>query len=509
MSTRLEFVDNLLNRVTMYRLVLYYLIFLLSVGVVFAFVGVLAYDPYALLFSIGFLIAVCAGTNWIFSKAFGVPANTESAYISALILALIITPIQSTHDLWFLGWAGVLAMASKYIVAINKRHIFNPVAFAVALTYFVINQDASWWVGNAPMLPFVLGGGILLVRKIQRLDLVASFLFTALVTILPLSLLSGDDIAATLLRTLLYSPLLFFAFVILTEPLTTPPTKTWRMVYGALVGFLFLPQVHFGAFYITPEIAILFGNVLSFLVSPKTTLVLQLKRKVQLAPDIYDFVFAPARKFAFTPGQYMEWTLGYPDPDSRGNRRYFTLASAPTEDYVRIGVKFYETSSTFKQALLDMDQNTEIVAAHLAGDFVLPKDPKQKCVLIAGGIGITPFRSMLKHLLDTHQTRPLVLFYANRTVNDIVYVDVLERARQELGIKIIYTVTDTRNVPASWQGRTGYITPQMIRAEVPDYANCIFYISGPLKMVDSFKEILAQLHVSASHSKTDFFAGLA
>lgn len=509
MSAMIEFIDGLLNRITMYRFVLYYLILLLAVGLLFSFTGVLAYDPYALLFSTGFLIAVCSLTNWVFSRTFRVPANTESAYISALILALIITPPQSGNDLWFLGWAGVLAMASKYIVTINKRHIFNPIAFAVALTYITINQDASWWVGNAPMLPFVLVGGILLVRKVQRFDLFWSFLITALGVTLAVSLWNRNNFFTTLQGTVLYSPLLFFAFVILTEPLTTPPTRPLRILYGALVGFLFAPQIHLGAFYITPELAILVGNVFSYLVSPKTTLVLRLKRKIQLAPDIYDFIFATGKKFAFAPGQYMEWTLGHSDSDSRGNRRYFTLASSPTEDHVRLGVKFYETSSTFKQALLEMDEDTEIVASHVAGDFVLPRNPRRKCVFIAGGIGITPFRSMIKYLLDNRQPRPIVLFYANRTVSEIVYTDVFDRARRELGIKTIYTVTEKSSVPASWQGQVGYITPQMIKANVPDYPDCIFYISGPLRMIESFHEILRQLHIPENHIRTDFFPGLA
>src|SRR6266545_4588090 len=417
----IEFVDNLLNRITMYRLVLYYLIFLLGVAVVLSFGGVLLYDPFALLFTIGFLIGTCWLTNTVFAKTFGVPTNVESAYISALILALIITPLQSTHDLWFLGWSGVLAMASKYIIAINRKHLFNPVAFAVALTYLTINQSASWWVGDAAMLPFVLIGGILIVRKIGRFDLVSSFLLTTMVTILAFSLLNRENFIATMQRTILYSPLLFFAFIILTEPLTTPPTRRLQIWYGALVGFLFAPQIHIGALYTTPELAILIGNMFSYIVGPKTTLILRLKDKVQLAPDIYDFIFAPKRKLAFAPGQYMEWTLGHDDPDSRGNRRYFTLASSPTEDNLRLGIKFYRNSSSFKRALLSMDAHGQIVAAQLAGDFVLPDDPQQKCVFIAGGIGITPFRSMLKYLVDARQPRPIVLFYANRTVDEIVY----------------------------------------------------------------------------------------
>lgn len=505
----LDFVDKQLNRVTMYRLVLYYLSALLGVALLLSFAGVLHYDPYALLFTAGVEVAVCGITNALFARAFGVPANVESVYISALILALIITPLQTTHDLWFLLWSGVLAMASKYIVALRGKHLFNPVAFAVALTYLALDQSASWWVGSAPMLPFVLLGGLLIVRKLRRFDLVSTFLLAALAAIVGLSILNRQDVLATLQQTVVSSPLLFFACIILTEPLTMPPTRRLRIVYGVLVGLLSAPQLHVGSLYITPELAILIGNIFSYVVSPRTARILRLKERVRLAPDIFEFSFVPARKLAFAPGQYMEWTLDHADPDARGNRRYFTLASSPTEEQVKVGVRFSAASSSFKQALLGLDASHEIVAAQVSGDFVLPRDPQQKCVFIAGGIGITPFRSMLKYLLDTHQPRPIVLFYANRSVEDIVYQDVLDRAERELGIKTIYTVSDRRTVPHSWKGKIGHITSQMITNAVPDYDACRFYISGPPSMVDDFKVALHRLGIRGDQIKTDYFAGLA
>jgi ferredoxin-NADP reductase len=251
------------------------------------------------------------------------------------------------------------------------------------------------------------------------------------------------------------------------------------------------------------------GNIFSFVVSPKARLLLVLKEKVQIAPDIFEFVFAPARPLAFAPGQYMEWTLAHHDPDSRGNRRFFTLASSPTESNLRLGVKFYREPSTFKQALLTMDAGSEIVAGQLAGDFVLPDDPAQKCVFIGGGIGITPFRSMLKYLLDTHQPRPIVLFYANRTVDDIVYRDVLDRAERELGIKTVYLASDATRLPARWEGRAGYVTPQLLQEVVPDYMSCMFYISGRTEMVEAYKAMLSQMHIKSSQIRTDLFSGLA
>ncbi len=503
----LKALDNWLNRVTMYRLVLYYLIGLLALGFVLPFAHVLTFDPIALLFSVGLLLAVCGLANWVFAKAFGAVTNAESGWISALILALIITPPQTVRDIWFLFWAGVLAMASKYIVAIGRKHLFNPVAFAVAVTYLAANQSASWWVGSAPMLPLVLIGGALIVRKLRRFDLVLSFLGVSLATSVVLSIFSGESPLAAVQNIWLYSPLIFFAAVIMTEPLTTPPTQPLRVIYGALVGFLFSPQVHFGPIYVTPELAVLAGNVFSYLVSPKVALGLRLKRKIKLAPNVYDFIFARPPQMAFAPGQYMEWTLGHNDPDSRGNRRYFTLASSPTEPELRVGVKFYKKSSSFKKAMLAMDEQTEIVANQLAGDFVLPDNPNEKLVFLAGGIGVTPFRSMIQYLMDTYQRRPIVLFYANKTADEILYREVFDRAQRDLGIEVIYTLTDARKLPASWKGRVGRLSSKLIQAVVPEYQNCTFYISGPNAMVDSFNGLLRDLGVAPARIKTDFFPG--
>jgi len=503
----IKWMDNLLNRITMYRLVLYYLIFLLVIAILMCIVGALTYDPFALLVSVGFLLAVCVVVNRIFAATFKVPTNLESAYISALILALILTPIKSLNDLWFLGWAAVWAMASKYIIAIKGKHLFNPVIFAVTLTYFTINRSASWWIGSGWMLPFVLLGGLLVVRKIGRFDLVLSFLITAL-TIVLVSALFSNDFIATVQNAILSSAILFFAFIILTEPLTTPPTRSTRIYYGILVGFLYTPQFHLGSFYFTPELAILIGNIYSYIVSPKTKLILKLKEMTRIAPDTYEFVFAAPRNFKFKPGQFMEWTLGNTAADSRGNRRFFTIASAPTEHNLRLGVKFYPNSSTFKKSMLSMGNDSEIVASQLSGDFVLPYSSWQKCVFIAGGIGITPFRSMLKYLLDTRQRRPITLFYANKTIDDIVYKDILDRADHELGIRTIYSITDKRNTPPNWTGGIGRITPELIRSAVPDFRNCIFYVSGPRGMVDSFKDSLRRLNIHNSHIKIDYFAGL-
>ncbi len=490
----------------MYRLMLYYLIVLLCIAFIFGFLGILPINPISLLFSTIFLIAVCWVTNTIFSKTFNAPTNVESLYISALILALIISPIKSFQDVLFLFWAAVLTMASKYMFALNKKHIFNPVAIAVVLTSFGFNASASWWVGTSTMAPFVVIGGLLIIRKIKREDLVFSFFITTLITVLGFSLISGNNLLSTIQRVLLDSSLLFLVFVMLTEPLTSPPTKKLQMIYGGIVGFLFAPQIHIFSLYTTPELALCIGNIFSYLVSPKYKLVLKLKEKIQYGKDILDFSFFLDKKLSFIPGQYMEWTLPHAHPDSRGNRRYFTIASSPTEDTLHLGVKFYPKGSSYKKALSGLDQNTPIAGAQLAGDFTLPKDPNKKLVFIAGGIGVTPFRSMIKYLLDKNEKRVITLFYSNKTISEITYYDVFKQAAQDLGIKTVYTLTDP-GVPQSWAGKTGFVDQKMIEEEVSNWKDSLFYLSGPHGMITAFEKILQDMGISKNQIKTDYFPG--
>jgi len=509
----INLIDNILNRITTYRLVLYYLIFLVMAAVGLSFLGLLPFQPVDLLVSLSVLVLVCWIANSAFAKIFNVPANTESLYITAFILALIITPKSparyfSAGSAVFL-WVGVWAMASKYLLAIRRKHIFNPAALAVALAAFTLNQAASWWVGTFAMLPFVLFGSLLVARKIRRFDLILSFLAAAGAVTLGATLATGTRVVPATGQLLADSPILFFAFLMLTEPLTTPPARAARILYGVMVGFLFSPSLHLGRVYSTPELALVVGNVFSYLMSPRATYLLKLQTTTQLAPDIYEFRFSGDRRLRFRPGQYLEWTLRHSRPDSRGNRRYFTIASSVDERQVRLGVKFYPGASSFKKALLAMRPGSEIVASQLAGEFVLPENKREKLVFMAGGIGITPFRSMIRYLLDHDEKRPITVLYSNKTAPEIVYADVLEEARKQLGIRTVYTLTDADCVPPDWQGGTGRVDAGMIAKAVPDYRERTFYLSGPRSLVVGFEEVLRKIGIPKSRIKTDFFPGFA
>ena len=504
----IKIIDNFLNKITMYRLVLYYLVGLLFVALVFSFFHALSFNPEVLVFSVFIILLSCYVGNILFAKIFGAIPNIESVYITAFILALIITPVSVTDvaGVGFIIFASLWAMGSKYMFAIGKKHIFNPAAFGIAISALAIGQSATWWVaGNLLLLPFVFVGGILIVRKIRRFDLVLSFAVVSIATIILTS--TSKNVMTPVIQTLLHSSFFFLALVMLTEPLTMPPNRFLRIIYGAIVGFLFAPNIHIGSYYLTPEIALLIGNIFVYFASPKGRFILTLKERNKLGSDEYEFVFSPDKSFSFRPGQYLEWTLGHRFSDSRGNRRYFTIASSPTEDDVRMGVKFYEPASTYKIELGAMKASDVISASSLAGDFVLPRNKEKKLVFIAGGIGITPFRSMVQYMVDKKEPREAVLLYSNKKVDEIAYKNTFDRAGREIGLRTIYAVTDEKNKIAGMYN--GKIDGQLIAKEIPDFQERIFYISGPHGMVEAFKKTLKNLGVPWWRIKADYFPGFA
>jgi len=494
----LKFIDDFLNKTTMYRLTLYCVAGLWTLALFFSSLGILHYNPAYLIESLIIVFIVCFTVNEIFAKIYEAPSNRESVYITTFILASIIAPTMGSKNIYFMILAATIAMASKYILAIGKKHIFNPASVgAVIASLIMTNQAATWWMGTLFMAPFVLITGILIARKIKKFDLLLSFFVSSIIFIIGYGIYEKQTILSSVYGIIFDSPVLYLGSIMLTEPMTTPPTKNLRIIYGTLVGILNAPFIGIGNFYTTPEIALVIGNIYSYLVGSKQKLILKLKEKVKIANDTYDFVFNTNQKLNFKPGQYLEWTLLHQKMDDRGIRRYFTIASSPTENEIIMGVKFYDNPSTYKQSLLALEKEGGIVASQLAGDFTLPNDKSKKLVFIAGGIGVTPFRSMVKYLTDKNEKRDIVIFYSNKTAEDIAYKNIFDEAEKKLGIKTIYHITD----------QSGFLNHQTIEKYVPDFKERMFYISGTRSMVLNFQITLSKSGIHKTQIKTDFFPG--
>ena len=158
--------------------------------------------------------------------------------------------------------------------------------------------------------------------------------------------------------------------------------------------------------------------------------------------------------------------------------------------------KFYEKSSTYKQALQKMEINSEMVISHLQGEFTLPDDQSKKLVFIAGGIGVTPFRSMIKYLVDKNEKRNIVLLFSNKTAADIFFKELFDEGRN-IGLRTVYVNTE----------RDGFIDEKLIQKEVPDYKDRLFYVSGPEPMVEAFCKMLRSMGIDKVNLKRDFFPG--
>jgi ferredoxin-NADP reductase len=490
----LRYVDDFLNGITMYRLLLYGLAAVAGVAVVFSLTGTLPYSWDALLASMAVLVTVCYVSNKLISIILEAATNTESALITGLILWCIMPPSTDPDKLAWLALTGLIAMASKYFISWRREHIFNPAAIAAAIMGLTGLISASWWIGSKSMLPAVLILGLLVTRKVRRFKMVGLFALISVVMIVWLGLGHSQGYLSLAEGAFTSWPLVFLGTIMLTEPSTMPPRPRLQLVYALIVALVFTSQLHYWRIFSTPEIALVVGNIFSYLVSPKYKLRLTLKEKIRLNKNSWEFVFTPDRKFGFLPGQYMEWTLPHRRPDARGNRRTFTIASSPTEKQVRLGVKTYKPSSTYKTALLNMQKGNSLIAGEIGGGFTFPADTHEKLLLVAGGIGITPFRSMLKYMIDTNENRDIVLLYVVSGRSDVVYQSVLEAA-EKLGVHVVPII-----------GSKG-ATADNIRKFAPDFAQRKIMISGPNAMIRTWRNLLLDSGASTRHITTDYFPG--
>ncbi len=507
----IEMIDNFLNSTTMYRVVMYGLLVLALVSTIMGFIGLLPYSGIAVFVSLVVYVGASFLLNGVFSKLFKAPANMESSVITGLILFFIFAPGMNFSSMGSSAVTGVLAcmiaIGSKYVLAFHKRHVFNPAAFAAVILGLIGNPEAVWWVGSKVLFIPVLLIGFMIVKKIRRFTLVGSFFLAWIVSTSVIAWYSHISIGSVLSQAILSWPVVFFAAVMLTEPLSTPPTQMLRTVYGGVIGVLFALQFHVGPVFSTPEFALVLGNVFSYLVSHTQKLTLRLLEKKELANGLFEFVFEPDFPLRFQAGQYIELTLPHTNPDSRGIRRYFTIASSPNERVLRFGVRVGDTISSFKTALQSFPIGGTLYASHLMGDFVLPKDSVQKLVFIAGGIGITPFRSMIQYLIDLKQRRDIVLLYACASSSDFAYMDVFEHGKELFGLKTVQIVTDAARCEEGFNCRIGYVDEKLLSEEVPSWRERRFYLSGPVVMVNAYKKLLLSLSIPTRNIVIDYFPG--
>ena len=228
------------------------------------------------------------------------------------------------------------------------------------------------------------------------------------------------------------------------------------------------------------------------------TLNLQVIETKQETPTIQS-IKIEKNNLDFKPGQYMmmELETGYEE-----DIRPLSISSSPTEDFLMFSTK--TSQSSFKQKLHNLKAGDKIKIKGPMGVFILKEDAKS-IIFLGGGIGITPFRDMIKFATDKKLPIKLTLLYSNRNPDEICYRNewiVMEK--QNPNLKVINTITDETS---NWAGRKGRIDEKMIREFCDDFENTLFYTCGPSAMVDAMINLLNSMNVPNQNVRKEVFAG--
>ncbi len=225
----------------------------------------------------------------------------------------------------------------------------------------------------------------------------------------------------------------------------------------------------------------------------------------QESVDVKSFKFDLAgMDFQYKPGQYIIMKLDV--VDERNGVRMFSLSSSPTEaGYIMISTKI--TGSNFKNKLESTSIGDKVDIRGPFGRFLL-QDYSKTIVMITGGIGITPFRDMIKFATDKKLNLKIVLLYSNKTPEEITFkkeFDVWQKINPNL--KVVYAITRPEESKMKWQGVAGRIDAAMIKSNVKDMKNCIFYVCGPPAMVDVMVITLKNMDVNDNNIRIERFTG--
>ncbi len=508
-----------LGRVSMYRLVFVALAALAVIALGLSLFGLISPTPWELLASAAVLVAVCAIVDVIAHRIIAQPLRLESSVITAFILLFVLRPTLAPLALVGLALAAAVASASKYLLAWRGRHIFNPAATGAAvLTIASIAVpelgSSAWWVGTPLLAAPVIVFGVAVVWRTEKLRIVGVFVLVAVVVAFARTSLQYANAGLaldpmTVLSTILWSsPFFFLGAFMLSEPLTLPPRRWQQVLVAVVVGVLAGWPIPLAGITLGQERALLIGNLVAFAFAVRAAVRLTLERREMITPTVRLLTFRAKRPVSFQAGQYLELDVPHARPDARGTRREFSIASAPADlPIIRIAFRDYPDGgaptppSSFKKALAEVGDGSSLAVTGIWGDFVLPSRHETPVLMVAAGIGITPFVSHLRHVAATGEQRDAVLVYVASDPSELAFADELA----ETGVPVVvFTPQPPIELPAHWRwGGAERLDAAQLLSVVPDLHTRHAFISGPPRLIASLAPALEHAHSVT----TDAFAG--
>src|SRR5579864_2753342 len=219
------------------------------------------------------------------------------------------------------------------------------------------------------------------------------------------------------------------------------------------------------------------------------------------------FRFERPPNWTFKAGQFLDMTLLDPsETDTEGNTRTFSIASGPHEAHLMVATRLRDTA--FKRVLKTMPLGTAVKIEGPSGNLTLHNNASKAAVFLAGGIGITPFRSMVFRAAKEKLPHRIFLFYSNRRPEDAPFLEELQGLEKENpNYKLIASMTEMEKSHRPWHGQTGQITAGMLAKYLKDTVSPIYYIAGPPEMVKGLHAVVNETGVDDDDIRTEDFAG--
>lgn len=500
----------LLGAVSRYRLVLMSLGTLLILSIVLSFFELVSPSPIEIVVSLVLLTAVVVASDALAQRILHLPLRVESSLVTAAILVFLLQPTLDPAGFGGIALAGLIASVSKYLIAWRGRHILNPAAVGAAVVGLTPLAFTSWWVGTTAMSIAVAVVGVLVLWRTEKARVVLVFLLIAVGTMVIKDGVTSQqlgleaDVWATVSMALLQSPLLFLGVFMLSEPLTLPPRRHQQFTVAIVVGVLAGWPIAIGDFTtFGAEKALLIGNLVAFAFALRSSVRLVLRGREMITPTIHELTFEAKGKLKFLPGQYLELDVPHKRPDARGTRREFSIVSTPGDlPTLRIAYRDggQKHPSSYKKALAEVKTGDTLAATGVWGDFLLPTKPSP-VLLVAAGIGVTPFVSQLRDAAQNDKDRDAVLVYVASEAEELAFRSELE----ETGVKVIvFTRDKPADMPSNWRwGREVRLDAEGLARAIPDISSRHAYVSGPPRLIAELAPALQK----ARSVTTDAFAG--
>ncbi|HVS79923.1 MAG TPA: FAD-dependent oxidoreductase [Candidatus Paceibacterota bacterium] len=233
----------------------------------------------------------------------------------------------------------------------------------------------------------------------------------------------------------------------------------------------------------------------------------ELISKETVAEGTMAFHMKKPEGFVFLPGQNCDFTIvNPPETDAEGNIRTFSITSSPSESEIAIATRMRDTA--FKRTLKNAEPGLQIQFDGPMGSFTLHEKASRPAIILVGGIGITPFMSIVKDAAERALPHKIYMFYSNRRPEDTAFLTVLQDlAKKNPNFAFVPTMTEMEKSGGTWDGERGYIDMAMIDRHVSDKNDAIYYMAGPQGMVAAMRKMLNDSGISNDDIKTEEFSG--